>query len=157
MSSTSCTINGENSESGNVLFMTPQKGLTPLAAFIEEELDRLQWSQLQLEEASGIPDSTIGRIRGGQEAKPSQIARLAKAFGRRFWYVVQRAGYTTDDPDNPSEEAQRLGAIFADDPVLSTLHADLLRLSPANRRAVMQMIRALLGEQPDSPVLPTTE
>lgn len=157
MSSTSCTISREDCKSGNMTVMALQKGLTPLAAFIEEELDRLQWSQLELEAASGIPDTTIGRIRSGQEAKPSQIAHLAKAFGRKFWYVVQRAGYTTDDPDNPSEQAQRLGALFADDPVLGALHADLLRLTPANRRAVMQMIRALLGEQPDPPDPPTVE
>ena len=131
--------------------MPKKKGLTPLAAFIDEQLDRLNMSQQQLEAASGIPDSTISRIRAGQEAKPSQIAHLARAFGCKFWYVVQRAGYTTDDPDDPSEEAQRLGAIFADDPILSSVHADLLRLSPANRRAVMQMIRVLLGEQPDPP------
>lgn len=135
------TMIGGMYKSGNVLRMTP------LAVFIEEELDRLQWSQLDLEAASGIPDTTIGRIRNGQEAKFSQIALLAKAFGCQFWYVLQRAGYALDDPDNPSENAQRLGTIVADNPELSTLLDGVLRLSLPNRHAVARMIQALLEGQ----------
>lgn len=123
--------------------MTASKGLTPLAAFIEEQLDRRGWSQLDLERASGIPDTTISRIRAGQEPKPLQLALLAKAFECKFWYVVQRAGYSLDEPDDPNAEAQRLGALFANDPELSALHAGLLKLSPQNRRAVLSMIQAL--------------
>lgn len=157
MSSTSCTINGEIYKSGNVAIMTPAKGLTPLAVFIEEELERLQWSQLDLETASGIPDSTIGRIRSGQEARPSQLARLAKAFGRKFWYVVRRAGYILDDPDDLSAQAQHLGVIFADDPELKSLADSVLHLSLANRRAVLRMIQVLLEGQADLPVPPVIE
>lgn len=136
--------------------MAPQKGLTPLAVFIEEELERLQMSQIQLEEASGIPDTTLARFRAGQEPKPSQLAHLAKAFGREFWYVVQRAGYA-DDPENPSAKAQQLGAIFADDAELSKLFDGLLRLSLPNRRAVVRMIQVLLEEQGDPPAPPVAE
>lgn len=150
MSSTSCTINGGIYESGNTPIMTP------LAVFIEEELDRLQWSQLDLEAASGIPDSTIGRIRNGQEAKPSQLAHFAKAFGCKFWYILQRAGYAIDDPGNPSENAQRIGAIVADSHELSALLDGVLRLSLPNRRAVVRMIQVLLEGQGDPPIPPAT-
>lgn len=128
----------------------PKQGLTPLAVFLAEELDRRNWSQLDLENRSGIPDSTIGRIRAGQEPKPSQVARLAKALGYKFWYVMQRAGYAPDAPDDPSAEAQRLGALFADDAELRAFVESVLRLSPANRRAVMQMTLALL-DPPSAP------
>lgn len=128
-----------------------QQGLTPLAVFIDEELERLQWTQLDLEAASGIPDSTLGRIRAGQEPKPSQIARLGKAFSRKFWYICQRAGYLTDDPGTPSAAAQQLGAIVADNPELTTLLNGVMRLSLQNRRAVMRMIEALLAGQADPP------
>lgn len=153
MSSVLCIIKWEDRKGGSMT----QNEMTPLAVFIDEELERLQWSQLQLEAVSGVPDSTIGRIRGGQEAKPSQLARLAKAFGRHFWYVIQRAGYALDDPGDPSADARRLGAIFADDPELGALHTQLLRLSLPNRRAVLRMIQALIGEQPDFPVPPGVE
>lgn len=131
--------------------------MTPLAVFIAEELDRLQWSQLDLEVASGIPDSTIGRIRNGQEPKPSQLAHLAKAFGCKFWYILQRAGYAIDDPGSPSENAQRIGAIVADSSELSALLDGVLRLSLPNRRAVVRMIRVLLEGQDDPPDPPATE
>jgi transcriptional regulator with XRE-family HTH domain len=137
--------------------MPSQPALTPLAAFIESELDRLNMSQQQLEAASGIPDSTLGRIRAGQEAKPSQLARLAKAFDRDFWYVVQRAGFNLGSPGEPSEDAQRLGVVFADDPELSALSDRLLRLSPPNRKAVVRMIQVLLEGQSDPPALQATE
>ena len=114
-------------------------------------------SQQQLEAASGIPDTTITRIRAGQEPKPSQIARFAKAFERDFWYVVQRAGYNLGAPDDPSQDAQRLGTVLADDPELRTMNERILRLSPLNRRAVVRVIQALLDGQSDSPDLPTAE
>ena len=84
----------EHTESRNQLIM-PQ---TELATFIQEELDLLGWTQRDLERESGIPDSTIDRLRKGQEAKPSQLARLAKAFGHKFWFVMMRAGYAPDAP-----------------------------------------------------------
>jgi transcriptional regulator with XRE-family HTH domain len=137
--------------------MSSQPKLTPLAAFIESELERLNMSQQQLEAVSGIPDTTIMRIRAGQEAKPSQLARFAKAFERDFWYVVQRAGYSLGPPGDPSQDAQRLGVVFADDPELSALSERLLRLSPPNRKAVVRMIQVLLEGQSDPPALQATE
>lgn len=151
------TINGEIYKSGNVVMTIGKKGLSPLAVFIDEELERLQWTQLDLEAASGIPDSTLGRIRAGQEPKPSQIARLAKAFSRKFWYICQRAGYITDDPSDPSAQAQHFGIIVADNPELVTLLDGVMRLSLPNRRAVMQMVQALLDNQSDPPTPPATE
>ena len=136
--------------------MTVSKGLTPLAAFIEEELDRLGWSQFQLEVESGIPDSTISRIRNGQEAKPSQIARFAKAFGCSFGYIIRRTGYEFD-MEAPSAEAHRLGAIMVDNPELSAMANGILRLSLPSRRAVARMIQALLEDCADPPAPPEPE
>lgn len=142
---------------GTMTAMTTRKGRTPLDVFIEEELDRLDWSQLRLEAESGIPDQTISRIRAGQEPKPSQLARLAKAFGCQFWYILQRAGYTLGSPDDPSADAQRIGAVLASNPELHTIADGVLRLSLVNRRAVLRMIQALLDGQSDPPDPPAVE
>lgn len=151
-------INGKLLKNEKVSVVMPKKkGLTPLAVFIEEQLDRLNISQQQLESLSGIPDSTIGRIRAGQEPKPSQLARLAKVFGCQFWYILQRAGYVLGDAIDPGAEAQRLGAIFATDPELRSIHDSLLRLSLLNRRAVVTMIQVLLEGQSDPPDPPEAE
>lgn len=120
--------------------------LTPLAVFLEEEKARTGLSWIEIQDKTGESDSNIGRLRAGQEAKPSQLAKFAKVFDRPFWYVVQRAGYTTENPNDPSAEARRLGAVFADTPELNTLATLIERLSPENRQAVLRMVRSLLGE-----------
>lgn len=122
-----------------------------LAVFIQDELDRLGWSQRDLERESGIPDSTIDRIRRGQEAKPSQIARLAKAFKRKFWYVVQRAGYALDTPGDEGDEARRLAVVFANNPDLLPFLQLIPRLSVANRRAALSVIRSLATGSQEPP------
>lgn len=120
--------------------------LTPLAVFLEEERARLDWTWLKLEELTGESDTNIKRLRDGQEARPSQLAKFAKAFNRPFWYVVQRAGYTTENPGEPGAEARRLGVVFDGDPDLGTLATLIERLSPENRQAVLRMVRSLIGE-----------
>mgnify|MGYP000959252561 CR=1 FL=1 len=50
-----------------------------------EEIKRLGWTWTRLEQETGESDTNIGRIRHGQEARPSQLAKFAKAFDRPFW------------------------------------------------------------------------
>ena len=120
---------------------------TPLAVFLEEEKQRTGLSWTKIEELIGEADSNIARLRAGQEARPSQLLRLAKVFNRPFWYVMQRAGYTTEMPDAPSTEARRLGVSFAGNADLLLL-ADLIsRLSLDDRQTIIRLVQSMLGDQ----------
>jgi transcriptional regulator with XRE-family HTH domain len=125
---------------------------TPLAQFLESERDRLGWTWTKLQEVTGESDSNIARLRSGQEARPSQLAKFAKAFDRPFWYVVQKAGYTIENPNEPGAEARRLGVVFSDDQEMKELFAITDQLNGASRQAVLRMARSLLDSQGSSPM-----
>jgi len=124
---------------------------TPLAIFLEEERKRLGLTWTEIEELTGEADSNIERLRKGQEAKPSQLSKIAKAFDRPVWYVFQRAGISPELPGEPSAEARRLGVAFAGNADLLLL-ADLIsRLSLDDRATILRLVRSMLGEDPDQP------
>jgi transcriptional regulator with XRE-family HTH domain len=123
-------------------------GLSPVSrfgAFVREEMDRQGISLVELERRTEISDSTLSRILGGDvdEPKPSQIARIAKGLGLKFWVLMQHAGYTSDDPDNPDEETQRLAAIIAAQPVLREILSKAEHLSAEDRDAVLAFMIVL--------------
>lgn len=118
--------------------------------FMDEVMKSKGITKTELESRTGISDSTLGRIiNDGQEPTFDQFTQIVKGIEVKFWYAVQRAGASVDAPENASAEAQRLGAVFADDPELLELATILTRLSKSNRLAVLRMARSFLEEPPD--------
>lgn len=105
-----------------------------LSDYVKEEMGRQDITQLELEQRSGIPNATLSRILNGlvAEPRPSQIAKIAKALGLKFWSLMQRAGYTTETPDDPDEETRRL--------------ADMLTARP-NIREIVRIAEQLTSEE----------
>ena len=119
-----------------------------LAVFLREEMARQNKTQQDLEEATGIPDSTLSRILSGEVAEPraSQIARIGKALNIEFWVLMRKAGIGNGPPAGPDEEAQQIAALIAGDPVLADVLREVSRLSTPNRQAIRAYI-ALLRQQ----------
>lgn len=122
-----------------------QGHMSALATFLREELSHQGITQVELERRTGIPDSTLSRILNGETAEPraSQIARIAKALGIKFWRLMQIAQFTTEVPDDPDDEVKRLAAAITARPALKALLDQAEQLTPEDREAVESYIRFL--------------
>lgn len=139
MSSTLCIIEREACATGN------WGTVSSLGDYVKEEMDRQGLTQLELESRSGIPNATLSRILNGSvaEPRPSQIARIAKALDMKFWALMQRAGYTTETPGNPSEEVVRLADVLTARPLLREIVRESELLTPEEHQAVLTYIALL--------------
>jgi transcriptional regulator with XRE-family HTH domain len=131
-----------------------------LAVFLREEMARQNKTQQELEEATGIPDSTLSRILNGEVSEPraSQIAKIARSLNIEFWVLMRKAGIGNGPPASPSEEAQQIAALVAGDPGLADVLRQVSSLNSHNRQAILAYI-ALLRQQGDSgsPAPPESE
>ena len=122
-----------------------KRGMSALVTFLRKEMDRRGMTQLDLEEASGIPDSTLSRLFNGKIAEPkgSMIAQLARALQIPFWELAQIAGFTTEIPGTPSAEATRLATLLESDPDLRSLMQEVAELNAEDRDVVQLYIESL--------------
>lgn len=95
--------------------------MSALGDYVREVMEEQDVSQIELQRRTEIPDSTLSRILAGQEPKPTQVARIAKALGLKFWRLMQVGGYTTEIPGDPDEEARRLAAVLQSRPLIQEL------------------------------------
>lgn len=111
--------------------------MSKLATYLRGRIERGDFTQLELEGLSGIPDSTLGRIINGtvDEPKASQIAQIAGGLGMPFWQLMQIAGYATGMPSDLSEEAQRVATSLEAQPDLRLMMDEAADLLPADRDA----------------------
>jgi transcriptional regulator with XRE-family HTH domain len=133
MSSTLCIMEWEDRTTGEGSTMSV------LSIYVREEMDRQGVSKLELERRTGIPDSTLGHILNGEvdEPKPSQIAKIAKALGLTFWFLMQRGGYTTETPGDPDEETLRLADALTARPKLREIVREAEQLTPEEQDATL--------------------
>jgi transcriptional regulator with XRE-family HTH domain len=131
-----CIMEWEDRDSGK------QGGMpSRLALFIEEELARRGMDQIDLSAAAELPNSTLNRIlQSVKEPRPTQIARIAKGFQMPFWRLMQIAGYTTEDPDDPDEENQRLAETIKARPALREILREAESLTAEEQDAVLTYI-----------------
>jgi transcriptional regulator with XRE-family HTH domain len=116
-----------------------------LAVYLREEMGRQNMTQQDLEQATGIPDSTLSRILNGEVSEPraSQIAKIGKALGVEFWILMRKAGIGNGPPSSPTEEAQQIAAIVAGDPGLGDVLRRVSTLNEHNRQAIIAYITLL--------------
>lgn len=122
-----------------------KRSMSALVAFMLKEMERRNMTQLDLEEASGIPNSTLSRLLNGKIAEPkgSMIAQIAKAFQMPFWELAQIAGFTTEIPGAPGAESSRLAAVLEADPDLRNLLREVSDLDSDDRDVVLVYIEML--------------
>lgn len=127
-----------------------------LATFLREEMDRQGLTQVEIERRTGIPDSTLARILSGETVEPraSQIARIARALGMKFWLLMQIAQLAPDAPGDPSDEAKRLAAAIEARPELRPLMERVEQLDTADREAVEAYILLLQQRRPSGRTRP---
>lgn len=164
MSTNSCIMIRDVRENGNRRVMAKRKAkkvvkipLPPLAVFLQDELEKRKMTQLELEELSGIPDSTLSRIISGEvdEPKGSVVARLASGLGMRFWQLTAIMGITDDEPGSIEQESAQIAELLKSDPNLRTVMRRVMGYDPKNRASVLAYMR-LLEEQGD-PQAPQAE
>lgn len=119
--------------------------MTALTAYLREEMERKGISQIELERRSGIPDATLSRILNGvtRDPKASQLAQIASSLEIPFWRLMQHAGYTAENPGNPSQEAQRLATLLEDRPELRAVMEKVADLSLEDQEAIQDYILLL--------------
>lgn len=124
-----------------------------LAVFLREEMSRQNKTQQDLEDATGIPDSTLSRILNGEVSEPraSQIAKIGKALGIEFWVLMRKAGIGNGPPASPTEEAQQIAALVAGDPGLADILRQVSSLNSHNRRAMLAYIALLRQQEGNDP------
>lgn len=113
-----------------------------LDSFLQQELDKRGWSQQDLERESGVPDSTISRIRHGGVREPpaSKLYKIAAALGIPFWRIMAAAGYTSDVPGAPDAEAKRRADILGSDPELADAFDEIQKYNDDDRRAFLDYV-----------------
>lgn len=118
---------------------------TPLALYLQAEAESRGVTLVALQEATGISDSTLGRIFSGEvkEPKAVHLAKIARALGIPFWKVMDRAGYSDDGPADADEEVRRIAAIITDEPELQSIMHKLVGLSPRDIRVIRKYIEVL--------------
>ena len=122
-----------------------------LAVYLREEMGRQNKTQQDIEQATGIPDSTLSRILNGEVAEPkaSQIAKIGKALGVEFWFLMRKAGIGNGPPASPTEEANQIAAIVAGDPGLADVLREVAALNAQNRQAIRAYIMLLQQQAQD--------
>ncbi len=76
-----------------------------LDSFIQRELDRRGWSQQDLERESGVPDSTISRIRHGGARRGSGRKRTRRTITPNAATALQLIAWIrVGRPTTPEEE-----------------------------------------------------
>jgi transcriptional regulator with XRE-family HTH domain len=120
--------------------------------YVRAELERQGITISELERRTEIPDSTLSRIlsSGVEEPKPSQIARIAKALDLKFWLLMQRAGYTTETPDDPGDETRRLAAVLDAHPTLREIMSRAERMTAEEQDAVLTYMIVLEQRRPQN-------
>lgn len=123
--------------------------MSALATYLQHERERRNWTVLEFAQRAALPDTTLTRILNDEvaEVKASQIAHLAKALDMEFWKLMQIAGFTTETPGDPDEEAARIATLITADPDLKATLERASKLSPANRQAVLAYIELLQRQQ----------
>lgn len=119
--------------------------MAALATYIREVMDEQGMTQLELEQRSGVPDSTLSRILKGKvrDPKASVLAQIAKGLNVPFWRLMQHAGYTAEDPGAPTQEAQRLATLLEDRPELKAIMEQVADLTTEDREVVQEYILLL--------------
>lgn len=164
MSSNLCIIKWEHSENEvqNTMSRKKQKKRidavvpTPLSEFLRKAYNESPKTLKDLEAETEISDSTIGRIFSGETPDPkiSQVSRLVVALGLSFWKAAAYAKITDETPADPTEEAQLIAGIIADEPELQSTMEKLIELGPRDRRAVRKWFETLRGPDQDNPLTP---
>lgn len=124
--------------------------LPPLAVFLQGELTRRNMTQLELEQRSGVPDSTLSRILSGEVAEPrgSVVALIAHGLEMKFWQLAEIMGISDAEPGSPEQEAAQIAALIKADPSLRQVMTRVMGYDPRNRAAVLAYMQ-LLEEQID--------
>ena len=84
--------------------------------------------------------------------KLETLTRIARAYGRALWEVVEMAGANLDLPQNDTNRARRLAQLVERHPKLEHLAKRLLdkiETSPDYVDGIIMGIEAALGESPD--------
>lgn len=125
--------NREDCDSGGLL------SVSRFGTFVLEEMDRQGISLTELERRTDISDSTLSRILRAptQEPKPSQVARIAKGLGMKFWVLMRHAGYTDEIPDDADDETRRIAAVITGHPVLREIMREAELLTVEERDAAL--------------------
>jgi transcriptional regulator with XRE-family HTH domain len=123
---------------------------------VEQERIRRDWNQEQLWRESGIPPSTLNRLRTGtQPPRTRTVNALADALGIDRIEAAQLAGLIPTPPNVETNRAVRPMTVreaIAEDPVYTDEEkAALLRVADsfyANHRA---RLAEVLGDEPPAP------
>lgn len=96
---------------------------TPLGLFLKSERDQRGWTQVQLSEHSGVPQSTISDVERGVNNLPGAAYRrgLARALGVSHERILIEAGELLPEEASRPTEPRRFPAHPGYDAVLDVL------------------------------------
>lgn len=127
-----------------------RSAMNTLARYIQDEMARQGMNLLDLEAATGVPDSTLSRYVNGTVKNPraSVLAKIAHGLGVDWATMMDLAGLTAgvaarDQEHVPADVAALLGA----QPWLLDLTRAIGALPPGQQRAVVAFIRHLLDSK----------
>lgn len=144
--------NRENSRRGR-----PAMPASPLGSYIQELMEERNWTQLDLEARTGVKRSTLSRIMNGQEPKPGQLVKIAKALGIPASRLLLVLGHDIDPVPNLEPDLRRIAETIRAMPELTEIFDMLAGLSPEDRDFFRDSLRALHHRRLHrrSPPLPT--
>ncbi len=104
--------------------------MTALADFLAYELAQSSYRALEAKigVSRGALENLINKT-NTELPKLETLQRIADAYGKPMWEVVQMAGVELDLPKTPNERAQRMAQIVDQLPALESIINDLRRLS----------------------------
>lgn len=123
---------------------------TDLARFLAEQGKTYR----ELEELTGIPDSTISKIINGKLKGLPELETLVKisvAFNLPLWRVVEMTGLDSGVSIAPDDQAKRVAALVKTYPVMNQIVDRLTKLHQSDLRGVLAYLEAILNSQYHEP------
>lgn len=145
MSSSLCTIFGDS------LTEDRKRTMSALGAYIEEQIRARGWSQQDLSDKSGVPNSTLSRMINEPHRQPraDNVVRIAEAFEDAPAKLLILAGYPVGKPLSPESSEQELITQIRSFPWLADLLPQMLGLDSRGQATVRAVIEVLSKQQSD--------
>lgn len=124
-----------------------------LADFLADKLKHISYRELQ--KKTGVSRGALEAIVRRESTdfpKLGTLTRIAKAYGKPLWEVVEMAGANLDLPQNDTNRARRLAQLVVRQPKLESVARRLLakmETNPDYVDGIIAGVEAALGELSD--------
>jgi transcriptional regulator with XRE-family HTH domain len=143
MSSILCTIGPRE------IIIDRSRSVAAFGSALDKKMRSRGWEAKDLAAESGIPIANIYRWLSSGRPVPSNVTKIAKAFGEDPAEWMLLAGYHMGDLSDPDEMEKELLTQVRALPWLRSLVPDIAALSSRNQEVVQDLVKSLRRQEGD--------